>query len=68
MKQIATATSAAPRWASYAEIEKIYGLSRWTTWRLLKNYDIRAARVGRNVRIDCLSVEKYLEQQVEDFA
>jgi len=56
-----------PRWVSYADAERLYGLSRWTLWRLLKDDRIRAARVGRAVRLDCRSIEHYLEQQVDEF-
>lgn len=56
-----------PIWGSYADIEDIYGLSRTTTWRLLKAGEIRAARVGRSVRIDCRSIEDYLERRADNF-
>lgn len=62
-----TTTTAPPRWASYAEVERLYGVSRTTAWRLLKAGEIRAARVGRSVYLDCRSVEEYLEAQVRDF-
>lgn len=63
----AASTTVPPRWASYAEVERLYGMSRWTAWRLLKEGEIRAARLGRSVRLDCASIERYLEQRVEDF-
>lgn len=56
-----------PVWASYADAEDMYGLSRTTLWRLLKSGEIRGARVGRSVRIECQSVESYLERQAADF-
>ncbi len=58
-------TAAPPRWASYAEAQRLYGLSRWTLWTLLKGGHIRAARVGRRVLIDCASVDDYLASRVE---
>ena len=56
-----------PIWASYGEVEKRYGISRTTAWRLLRRGHIRAARVGRSVRLDCRSIEQYLERQAADF-
>ena len=56
-----------PRWASYTDAERLYGLSRWTLWRLLKDDRIRAARIGRAVRLDCASIEAYLERRAENF-
>jgi excisionase family DNA binding protein len=60
-------TTAPPRWASYAAAERLYGLSRWTLWRLLKDGRIRGARIGRAVRLDCESIQSYLERLAEDF-
>ena len=56
----------AARWASYAEAGRLFGLSRTTLWRLAKE-KIRAAHVGRAVRVECASVEAYLEQLADDF-
>ena len=56
-----------PRWARHADLERIYGLSRTTYWRLAKENKIRAARVGRAVLVDCASVEAYLEGLANDF-
>jgi excisionase family DNA binding protein len=59
--------SISPRWASYTDAEKLYGLSRTTYWRLAKEGKIRAARVGRAVRVDCASIEDYLKRLADDF-
>jgi excisionase family DNA binding protein len=56
-----------PRWARHADLEKMYGLSRTTYWRLAKEGKIRAARVGRAVLVDCASVEAYLDGLANDF-
>jgi len=61
-------TAVAPRWASYEEAGKLYGLSRWTLWRLARDGRIRAARIGRATRLDCDSIERYLAERAEDFA
>ena len=55
-----------PRWASPADAERLYGISRTQLWRLRKLNSIRAARVGRAVRYDCASIEAYLKRQVEE--
>lgn len=62
-----TETGTAPAWGSYGEAERRYGLSRTTCWRLLKAGEIRAAKVGRTVRLDFGSIERYLERQAADF-
>jgi excisionase family DNA binding protein len=59
--------SVSPRWARHADLERMYGLSRTTYWRLAKEGKIRAARVGRAVLVDCTSVEAYLEGLADDF-
>jgi excisionase family DNA binding protein len=56
-----------PRWVSYSKAERLYGLSRTTLWRLAKTGDIRAARIGRAVRLDCRSLEGYLRKRAADF-
>jgi len=56
-----------PRWARHADLERMYGLSRTTYWRLAKEGKIRAARVGRAVLVDCTSVEAYLDKLANDF-
>lgn len=62
-----TAQRTGPQWASYSDVERIYGISRTVAWRLLRDGKIRAARVGRSVRLDCQSIEDYLEQQAKHF-
>jgi excisionase family DNA binding protein len=48
-------------WFSYAEAERYSGLSRTTLWRLMGSGEIKAARVGRAVRISRRSLEEYME-------
>jgi excisionase family DNA binding protein len=61
-------TAARPRWASYAEAERMCGLSRWTLWRLAKAGQIRAARIGNVTRLDLDSIETFLEERAEEYA
>jgi excisionase family DNA binding protein len=51
------------QWLSYQEITKIYGISRGTVWKLISAGEIRAAKIGRAVRISRNSIEEYLSQQ-----
>ena len=50
-------------WVSYREAQQISGLGRTTLWKLLKSSRIKAARVGRAVRINRRSLEEYMETQ-----
>ena len=47
-------------WFSYLEAEQFAGLSRTTMWRLVRSGEVKAARVGRAVRISRRSLEEYL--------
>ena len=59
-------TEIQPAWLTYAEAEKLTGLSRVTLWRIAGAGQIRLARVGRAVRIERASLEQYMEQCAED--
>ncbi len=50
-------------WVSYREATEITGLSRGTIWKIISTGAIRAAKVGKAVRINRLSLEEYLEGQ-----
>ena len=52
-------------WLTYKEAEQLVGLSRTTLWKLLSAGEIKAARVGRAVRINRRSLDGYLEQAAE---
>lgn len=56
-----------PTWLTYEEAGRLVGLGRTTLWRLARNGDIKIARVGRAVRIERQSIEKYLRLQAQDF-
>ncbi len=53
-------------WLNYPEAERLAGLSRTTLWRLVGGGEIKAARVGRAVRISRRSLEEYMERWLED--
>jgi excisionase family DNA binding protein len=52
-------------WVTYKQAEELSGLSRTTLWKLLSAGEIKAARVGRAVRINRRSVDDYLERASE---
>jgi excisionase family DNA binding protein len=54
-----------PEWVTYQQAEELSGLSRTTLWKLLSAGEIKAARVGRAVRINRRSVDDYLERASE---
>jgi excisionase family DNA binding protein len=54
-----------PEWVTYKQAEELSGLSRTTLWKLLSAGEIKAARVGRAVRINRQSLDEYLKQASE---
>jgi excisionase family DNA binding protein len=52
-------------WVTYKQAEELSGLSRTTLWKLLSTGEIKAARVGRAVRINRRSLEEYLDRASE---
>jgi excisionase family DNA binding protein len=48
-------------WLSYREAEVYSGLSRTTLWKLVGAREIKAARVGRAVRLSKRSIQEYME-------
>jgi excisionase family DNA binding protein len=52
-----------PEWLRYPDAERYSGLGRSTLWKLVRDGHIRAARVGKAVRINRRSLDKYMEGQ-----
>ena len=52
-------------WVTYKQAEELSALSRTTLWKLLSAGEIKAARVGRAVRINRLSLDQYLDRASE---
>ena len=50
-------------WISYPEAERYSGLSHTTIWRYVGSGDVKAARVGRSVRIHLPSLQAFMEQK-----
>lgn len=53
-------------WLSYPEAQKLSGLGRTKLWQIVSSGEIKAAHVGRAVRISRRSLEEYMERQADD--
>jgi len=53
----------AKEWLTYPEAQRYAGLGRTKLWELVSSGDVKAARVGRAVRINRQSLEDYMERQ-----
>ncbi len=51
-----------PAWLDYKQAEAYSNLSRTTLWQLINARKIKAARVGRAVRIERDSLQEFLER------
>lgn len=52
-------------WVSYLEAERYSGLSHTTLWRYVGSGELKAARVGRSVRIHLPSLREFMEEKTE---
>jgi excisionase family DNA binding protein len=52
-------------WVSYSEAERYSGLSHTTLWRHVTTGQLKAARVGRSVRIHLPSLREFMERSAE---
>ena len=52
----------APAWLNYKQAETYANLSRTTLWQLVNSRKIKAARIGRAVRIERASLEAFMKQ------
>ena len=52
-------------WVSYPEAERYSGLSHTTLWRYVTTGQLKAARVGRSVRIHLPSLREFMERSTE---
>jgi excisionase family DNA binding protein len=52
-------------WVSYPEAERYSGLSHTTLWRYVTSGELKAARVGRSVRIHLPSLREFMEAAPE---
>ena len=56
----------APAWLNYKQSEAYSGLSRTTLWQLINARKIKAARIGRAVRIERASLQAFMEQSADE--
>jgi excisionase family DNA binding protein len=61
-------TVTTPAWLDYKQAEAYSSLSRTTLWELINRREIKAARIGRAVRIQRDSLEDFMEQSVVNVA
>ena len=55
-----------PAWLNYRQAEAYSNLSRTTLWQLINARKIRAARIGRAVRIERDSLQAFMEQSADE--
>ena len=55
-----------PAWLDYKQAEVYANLSRTTLWQLINARKIRAARIGRAVRIERDSLQAFMEQSANE--
>jgi excisionase family DNA binding protein len=55
-----------PAWLNYKQAEAYSNLSRTTLWQLINARKIKAARIGRAVRIERDSLQKFLERCADE--
>ncbi len=53
-------------WISYPEAERYSGLSHTTLWRYVSTGQLRAARIGRSVRIHLPSLKAFMNEKAAD--
>ena len=52
-------------WVSYPDAERYSGLSHTTLWRYVTSGELKAARIGRSVRIHLPSLREFMERASE---
>jgi excisionase family DNA binding protein len=60
----ATPQEVTPEWLRFPEAACYSGLGRSTLAKLINAREIKAAKVGKSVRISRVSIDAYMEQQV----
>jgi excisionase family DNA binding protein len=50
-------------WVSYPSAEIFSGLSHTSLWRLVSSGELKAARVGRSVRIHLPTLREFMEEK-----
>ena len=52
-----------PEWLRYPEAERYSGLGRSTLFKLVRSGDVRAAKIGKAVRLNRKSLDRYMEER-----
>lgn len=55
-----------PVWIDYTSAERYSGLSHTTLWRYVSSGQLKAARVGRSVRIHLPSLKEFMEERTSE--
>jgi excisionase family DNA binding protein len=55
-----------PEWVNYTTAERYSGLSHTTLWRYVSSGELKAARVGRSVRLHFPSLRAFMEKRSSD--
>ena len=50
-------------WVTYRAAQRYSGLSHTTLWRYVSNGELKAARIGRSVRIHLPSLRMFMEDR-----
>jgi excisionase family DNA binding protein len=55
-------------WVDYPTAERFSSLSHTTLWRYVSSGELKAARVGRSVRIHLPSLKEFMEERASEAA
>ena len=55
-------------WLTYSEAQRYAGLGRTTLWQLVSSGELKAARVGRAVRLSRRSLDEFMEHSTTEIA
>jgi len=47
---------------TYAQVEHLYGLSRTSAWRAIRDGHLQASKIGRSLRINRASLDRFMEE------
>jgi excisionase family DNA binding protein len=61
-------TGVQPEWLTYRQAQTLSGLGRTTLWSRVTAGEIKAARIGRAVRINRESLEEFMEREAQGVA
>ncbi len=50
-------------YVTYTQVQRLYGLSRTTAWRAIRDGHLEAARVGRSVLIKRESLDQFMQER-----